>query len=195
MENTVFRALALLALAYFYGIYFLKMLAQKRRGIKTNQIGRRKEKELHRVETLMSIATLAVVAAELLSVVFDMSLLPKSARISGFVIAILGDTVFLTAVIGMKDSWRAGIPEKDETKMVTDGIYAFSRNPAFLGFDLQYIGVMMMFFNVFTALFTLFAVLMLHFQILQEEKYLLATFGDEYLRYKSKTGRYFGRKK
>ena len=51
-------ALALLVLAVFYGIYFAKMLAQKRRGIQTRQIGRRREKDIHTVEVLMSLATL-----------------------------------------------------------------------------------------------------------------------------------------
>ena len=49
---------ALFVLAVFYGIYVAKMLAQKRRGIRTRQIGRRKEKSIHMVEVLMSIATL-----------------------------------------------------------------------------------------------------------------------------------------
>ena len=40
----------------------------------------------------------------------------------------------------MKDSWQAGIPDKDKTELVTTGIYRFSRNPAFLGFDLMYVG-------------------------------------------------------
>ena len=48
--------LALLVLAVFYGIYFTKMLAQKRRGIQTRQIGRRREKDIHTVEVLMSMA-------------------------------------------------------------------------------------------------------------------------------------------
>ena len=39
---TVWAALALLVLAVFYSIYFAKMLAQKRRGIQTRQIGRRR---------------------------------------------------------------------------------------------------------------------------------------------------------
>jgi len=34
------------------------MLAQKRRGIQTRQIGRRKEKSIHTVEVLMRIAML-----------------------------------------------------------------------------------------------------------------------------------------
>ena len=48
-------ALALLVLAVFYGIYFAKMLAQKRRGIQTRQIGRRREKDIHTVEVLMRL--------------------------------------------------------------------------------------------------------------------------------------------
>ncbi len=43
----------------------------------------------------------------------------------------------------MKDSWRAGIPDSDKTELVTTGIYKYSRNPAFLGFDLQYMGVLL----------------------------------------------------
>ena len=59
-------ALALLVLAVFYGIYFAKMLAQKRRGIQTRQIGRRREKDIHTVEVLMSTATLGAPIAQLL---------------------------------------------------------------------------------------------------------------------------------
>ena len=59
MKNTIearlpYPLLALIVLAAFYGIYFGKMLAQRRRGIQTRQIGRRKEKGVYRVEMLMS---------------------------------------------------------------------------------------------------------------------------------------------
>lgn len=43
----------------------------------------------------------------------------------------------------MRDSWRAGISETDKTELVTEGIYQISRNPAFLGFDLLYIGILL----------------------------------------------------
>ena len=53
LENQLsYALLAILALAVFYGIYFAKMLAQKRRGIQTRQIGRRKENGLYTVETV-----------------------------------------------------------------------------------------------------------------------------------------------
>lgn len=94
----------------------------------------------------------------------------------------------------MKDSWRAGIPDKDKTELVTNGIYKFSRNPAFLGFDFMYAGVLLMYFNPLTAVFSLFAAVTLHLQILQEEKYLTSVFGSSYTAYKSRVFRYLCRR-
>jgi len=187
--------LALLVLAVFYGIYFTKMLAQKRRGIQTRQIGRRKEKSIHTVELLMSIATLGAPAAQLISIAFGWSLLPAGARFTGFCTGMLGDMIFLLSVLCMKDSWRAGIPDTDKTQLVTTGIYAFSRNPAFLGFDFMYIGVLLMYCNVLTFAFSMFAIVMLHLQILQEERFLASTFGEPYREYCRRVFRYLGRKK
>ena len=188
-----YRLLALSVLAVFYGIYLAKQWMQKRRGIQTMQIGRGKDAQTHTVETLMGIATVGIIPAQLLSIAFGWSHLPANARFSGFCVGMLGDLIFLISVLCMKDSWRAGIPDRDRTELVTDGIYAFSRNPAFLGFDLQYIGVLLMFCNLLTAAFTVFAVSMLHLQILQEERYLTATFGAEYLKYRHQVLRYLGR--
>lgn len=182
--------LALLVLAVFYGIYFAKMLIQRQKGIRTHQIGRRKEKELHTVETLMSIATFGAPVAQIMSILFGWNHLPANARFTGFCFGMLGDTIFLISVLCMRDSWRAGIPDKDKTKLVTTGIYRYSRNPAFLGFDLQYIGVLLMYGNLLTAGFTVFAIVMLHLQILQEEKYLTRTFGTAYTDYCRSVRRY-----
>ena len=193
-EVLPYRLMALLVLAVFYGIYLGKQWRQKHRGIQTMQIGRGKDTQTHMVETMMGIATVGIIPAQLLSIAFGWSHLPANARLTGFCIGMVGDLIFLISVLRMKDSWRAGIPEEDRTELVTDGIYAFSRNPAFLGFDLQYIGVLLMFCNLLTAAFTVFAVSMLHLQILQEERYLTAAFGPEYLQYRRHVLRYLGRR-
>ena len=193
-EHMPYFALALVVLVLFYTVYFVKMLIQHKHGIKTRQIGRRKEKDIHMVELLMSIATLAAPAAQLLSIAFGWSCMPSGARFTGFLIGMLGDIIFLISVVCMKDSWRAGIPDKDKTELVTNCIYKFSRNPAFLGFDFMYAGVLLMYFNPLTAVFSLFAAITLHLQILQEEKYLTSVFGSSYTAYKSRVFRYLGRK-
>lgn len=194
-EYIPYRIPALIVLSVFYGIYLVKQLRQKRRGIRTMQIGRGKEALNNKVETLMGIATVGIIPVQLLSIGFGWSHLPVNARFTGFCVGMLGDLIFLISVLCMKDSWRAGIPDRDRTELVTDGIYAYSRNPAFLGFYLQYIGVLLMYCNLLTGMFTVFAILMLHLQILQEERYLVATFGRAYLDYRHRVFRYLGRRK
>ena len=193
-ERLPYALPALLVLAVFYGIYFAKVLAQKRRGIRTRQIGRRKEKSIHTVEVLMSIATLGAPMAQLMSIAFGWSHLPANARFTGFLMGLLGDGIFLLSVLCMKDSWRAGIPDKDRTELVTTGIYRYSRNPAFLGFDLMYAGVLLLYGNLLTLGFSVFAIVMLHLQILQEERYLVHAFGAPYQAYCRQVFRYLGRK-
>ena len=190
----IFKTFALLIIIVFYNIYFIKMFIQKNQGIKTRQIGNYKNSSIRTVEVLMSIATFLIVPIQLVSIILDLTILNSGIRFIGFFIGILGDILFLISVITMKNSWRAGIPSEDKTELVSNGIYKISRNPAFLGFDLMYIGIALLYCNVLTIIFSLFAIIMLHFQILQEEKYLEKTFGDNYISYKSKVCRYIGKR-
>ena len=193
-ENMPYLWLALLVLVIFYGIYFAKMLAQRRQGIQTRQIGRVKEKSVHIVELLMSIATLAAPVIQILSIIFGWNHMPANARFTGFCIGMLGDIIFLASVLCMKDSWRAGIPDKDRTTLVTTGIYRYSRNPAFLGFDFMYVGLLLMYFNLSMLVVSAFAIIMLHLQILQEERYLTENYGESYREYRKHVFRYLGRR-
>lgn len=193
-ENMPYLWLALLVLVIFYGIYFAKILAQRRQGIQTRQIGRVKEKSVHIVELLMSIATLAAPVIQILSIIFGWNHMPANARFTGFCIGVLGDMIFLVSVLCMKDSWRAGIPDKDRTKLVTTGIYRYSRNPAFLGFDFMYVGLLLMYFNLSMLVVSAFAIIMLHLQILQEERYLTENYGEPYREYRKHVFRYLGRR-
>lgn len=189
------RIAGLVILAIFYGVYIGKMLLQKRKGIRTDQIarGRRRDRVFY-VEVCLKLATYSVVAVELASIILMQSYLPEGFVIAGCILGLIGDIVFTTAVLTMRDSWRAGLAEEDTTKMITNGIYQFSRNPAFLGFDLVYMGILLMFFNWILFAFSIWAMVMLHIQILQEEPYLQKVFGAEYEAYRSRVCRYLGRK-
>lgn len=179
--------------AFFYLVYFGKMLLQKRKGIQNDHIAKGTKRDLtFYIELVLKCATYAVPVVELISIFVVEDYLPMPVIVLGAILGILGDLIFVTAVFTMRDSWRAGIAKEEKTKMITGGIYKYSRNPAFLGFDLVYIGILLMFFNWFLFGFTLFAMLMLHIQILQEEKHLAKVFGDEYLRYKKRVNRYLG---
>ena len=103
---------------------------------------------------------------------------------------------YLLPIMQMKDNWRAGVQREEKTNLVTSGIYSISRNPAFLGFDLMYVGILFSFFNWYLCFATIFTVVFFHLQIVNvEEDFLIEAFGQEYIEYKKKVFRYLGRKK
>lgn len=191
-----FQVAGIAIMLVFYGCYFIKMISQHKKGIKTDQIGKGKVGFVKFVEITMKIVTYLVPAVEIVSIILNTSFFAVPVRIVGVLVAVVGVAVFIISVLTMRDSWRAGVSKTDKTELVTKGIYKISRNPAFLGFDLMYLGILLMFFNLVLFEVSLFAMLIFHLQIVNvEEEFLLEVFGDEYLRYKKKVCRYIGRKR
>lgn len=190
----IYQVIAILILVTFYTFYFAKIVIQKKQSIKTNQMGvGNKPKKVLIIERIMSCATVLACVIGVCSIFLVKHFPVTEVRIVGVLVGILGVLFFALATITMKTSWRVGIPE-EKTTLVTQGIYGFSRNPAFVGFDLLYLSICLMFFNIPLVLVSVWAAVMLHLQILQEENYMHHMFRDEYDAYKKHTLRYFGRR-
>lgn len=187
------KFLTLISMLIFYGAYLTKGSLLKKNGISVNRLGRGEKKTYGRVlETALIIITYSMAVLQLLSIfrVFSSVYIGKYNEIIGITIALIGDLFLIMALIAMKDSWRAGVDSSQKTLLRTGGVLKLSRNPAFLGFDLFYIGIALA--NPSIALFTavIIALLLFHLQILEEEKFLAVTFGGYYLKYKEKVRRY-----
>lgn len=191
----LFQAAAIGVLAVFYGCYLGKMFAQRRAGIRTDQMGVGKQGFPKWVEIIMKCATYLTVAAEVVSILANTTAFPGWVRLAGLVIAAAGDFFFVAAVLTMRDSWRAGVAPEEKTEFVSDGVFRISRNPAFLGFDLVYLGIVLMFYNPVLLALSVWAALMLHLQIVNnEEPFLQEVFGETYLTYRKQVRRYLGRR-
>lgn len=190
----IYQVIAILILVTFYTFYFVKIVIQNKQSIKTNQMGvGNKPKKVLLIERIMRCATVLACIIEVCSIFIVQHFPVTEVRIVGVLLGILGVIFFALATITMKTSWRVGIPE-EKTTLVTQGIYRFSRNPAFVGFDLLYLSICLMFFNIPLVLVSVWAAVMLHLQILQEETHMYHMFGDEYDAYKKHTLRYFGKR-
>ena len=189
------KIITLSLIAIFYVCYFAKMISQRKQGIKTDQLGKGKAGFVKFIEITLKIATYLLPIAQIFSIVFYNGTAHIALRIVGVVITALGVVAFILSVLQMKDNWRAGVAKEDKTSLVTNGIYSISRNPAFLGFDLMYIGILFTFFNVYLCFATAFALVFFHLQIVNvEEDFLVEAFGNEYIAYRKKVCRYIGRK-
>ncbi len=190
----LFQITGIAALLIFYGCYFMKMFLQRRKGIVTDQMGKGKDGRAKYIEITMKIIACLVPVAEIVSIFLNSDPFPVRVRIGGALTTLAGVVVFAVSVAEMGDNWRAGVAGRDKTELVITGIYAVSRNPAFLGFDLVYMGIVLMFFNWPLFMLSCFAMLMFHLQIIYvEERFLMETFGDEYRHYRKRVCRYLGR--
>ena len=189
-----YQVIAILILVTFYMFYFAKIIIQKKQSIKTNQMGiGNKTKRVLLIERIMSAATVLTCIVSVCSIFCVKKFIMTELRNVGIVIGVTAVLFFALATITMKTSWRVGIPE-EKTTLITNGIYKWSRNPAFVGFDLLYVSICLMFCNIPLILVSIWAAIMLHLQILQEEEHMHKMFGSTYDEYKKHTLRYFGRK-
>jgi protein-S-isoprenylcysteine O-methyltransferase Ste14 len=80
---------------------------------------------------------------------------------------------------------------KPANSLQTTGIYAYSRNPMYLGLMVLYSGLACFSGNCWTLVFlpVLFLIIR-NYIIFREEKYLYRAFAEEYKRYKSKVRRW-----
>lgn len=194
---TIFQIIAITLITLFYVVYFAKQIALRRSGIDTARLAKgEKPSAVLSLERWLSFATIAVAVIQYVVVLTDNRFavvshsIPVALQVSGAVIAAVGVSYFIMAVAAMRLNWRAGIDSTQDTELVSTGIYRFSRNPAFVGFDLLYIGVALMFPNLILILLSTVAVLLFHKQILNEEAFLIEKFGQKYSDYKRRTLRY-----
>lgn len=119
-----YQIIALAVLAVFGVIYSGKILSQKKQGITTVQLAKDKsDRKRYRIEKLVMISSYGILIADFASILWGGSVFHYSYRMFGVVLAILGDICFLSAVLAMGTSWRAGIAANDKRELVKGGIW------------------------------------------------------------------------
>jgi protein-S-isoprenylcysteine O-methyltransferase Ste14 len=114
-----------------------------------------------------------------------------TAKIAGVSLVTFGFIIFVLAFVSFGDSWRVGFDVKTPGKLVTTGIFAFTRNPIYVFLILWFIGIFLINGTLIFLIFALLAIAHLHYQIRQEEKFCAELYGQPYEDYCSRTGRYF----
>jgi len=119
-------------------------------------------------------------------------LLPRPLRIvigvlliaAGGALAFTGRTTFVRSGTNVN-------PYQPALALVTAGIFAYVRNPMYVGLTSIAAGIGIAFASDWTLVMTVVQVLVLHFGVvLREERYLEAKFGEAYRAYKARVPRY-----
>ena len=118
----------LIPIFIFYGAYLLKILLLQKKGIKANRLAKGNKASAVRIlEIFLLLVTYGIAIIQCLSLlnIFPALYLFRYQRIIGFILAMTGSFFFIMAVIAMKDSWRAGIDNSQNTNLMTDEILRF----------------------------------------------------------------------
>lgn len=115
----------------------------------------------------------------------------KTALLIGITLALIGLFTLLLAFRQMIQHKTTIHPKGATTTIVSDGLYAYTRNPMYLALTLLYVGVCVM-TNAYWGLLLLVPLLVVVQKgiIEREERYLIRKFGDEYLHYKARVRRW-----
>jgi len=108
----------------------------------------------------------------------------------GWALLILSLLFVWFAQSNMRESWRIGIDEENKTELVTNGFFAISRNPIFLGIMIANIGLFLVLPNAFTLLIIALSTVSINTQIRLEEEFLEQEFVEQYVEYKKKVRRW-----
>ncbi|GAB6393044.1 MAG: CPBP family intramembrane metalloprotease/isoprenylcysteine carboxylmethyltransferase [Treponematales bacterium] len=109
---------------------------------------------------------------------------------AGIALCALSVAGIIASLVSFGNSFRVGIDAQKPDKLVTTGMFAFSRNPIYVCFDAFFIGQFLVHHNTALLLFAALFALLIHRQILREEKFLKVHYGAEYAAYCQKTRRY-----
>jgi protein-S-isoprenylcysteine O-methyltransferase Ste14 len=111
-------------------------------------------------------------------------------KLIGVALLALGSVIFIAAYVSFGDSWRVGFDVKRPGALVTTGIFGLSRNPIYLSLILWFTGIFLINGTLIFLIFAALAVAAVHWQILQEEAFLLKLYSQPYHDYCARTGRY-----
>lgn len=121
----------------------------------------------------------------------DGELASLSAMVAGGCLLAAGLALIIVAGIGHFAVGTHVEPWKPTSAVVDTGIYAYSRNPMYLGMAIGQVGVALAAASLAGALSVVLSVAVVRWYVIgREERYLEAKFGEPYLAYKSRVRRW-----
>jgi protein-S-isoprenylcysteine O-methyltransferase Ste14 len=140
--------------------------------------------QLTRMENRLTYAVFLPMVVSWVYAVFLPLQLGTTWLYSGLIIYLFGIVFTIVAVRNFATS------PKD--RVITSGLYSFTRNPTYVGMILMQIGLGMACSSWLYLLLTVVLMILLNANLSAEERYCLYRYGDDYRKYKNKTPRWIG---
>src|SRR5262252_6259248 len=185
------RYLAALTIVLLLGMVLTRVILIRRAGTRAMHFGRiDKTDYLIPPFALFYFYTVFAAAFELPTVSTQRFFESEAVAWVGVVLCFAGLTLLLLTLISFGKSFRVGIDIDHPDKLVTTGVFAFSRNPIYLAFGFVLLGQFLVFPNWVLLVYLAAGIWLFHRQVLREEAFLRQQYGQEYAEYCNRVRRY-----
>ncbi|KAF0153544.1 MAG: hypothetical protein FD143_76 [Ignavibacteria bacterium] len=200
MNETILKYFMIMYFLLYYGVLFVlnSYLVYKRTGKNPYVLGKSKgilsftENGIKITGIIIPlIVIIFILSKEIYQWLVPIEYLEKIyLDLIGISIMHLGFVICLTAQFYMRSSWRIGIDVDDQVKLITAGVFKYSRNPFFLGTFLSYLGFFLVLPNILSFTVGTVYYFLIQIQVRLEEDNLVNTLGNSYHDYCVKVRRW-----
>jgi protein-S-isoprenylcysteine O-methyltransferase Ste14 len=185
------RYFAALTIVLMLGMVVTRVLMMRRRGIEAMNFGKIDKKDfLIPPFTLFYFYLVFAAAFHFPTVSSQQFFHSEIVSWIGVFFCIAGLLLILWSLVSFGQSFRIGIDTEHPNKLITSGVFAFSRNPIYVAFAFVLLGQFLVFSNWIVLVYMGAAVWLFHRQVSLEEEYLKKHYGQEYLDYCNVVRRY-----
>ncbi|TXT54169.1 MAG: putative Phospholipid methyltransferase [Promethearchaeota archaeon] len=209
MFNSTIIRIFIIILFFFFGYNITFIIIRKRKNKHNGNSNNRNIKSTSRFGKLAKVGIIILnvfITLVCLNIFFyekvfrkyipqiQFGFLSEPLQIIGLILAFTGNVTLNISYRELGVYWEYPIDGKrKKQKLITTGIYSRIRHPIYLSFYLISIGFWLILFDVVLLILLLIGGIGLYLQALEEEKLLLAIFGDIYKTYQRSTGRFFAK--
>jgi protein-S-isoprenylcysteine O-methyltransferase Ste14 len=185
------RYFGALTIVLLLGMVWVRVLLMRRKGIKAMNFGRIDKKDFLIPPFALFYFYIVFAAAFNFPTVSRQELL-HSGIVSwvGVLLCLAGLFLLFLSLVSFGKSFRVGIDQDHPDKLVTTGIFGFSRNPIYVAFGFVLLGQFLVFSNWILLVYMVAAIWLFHRQVSREEEYLRNHYGQQYSEYCDRVRRY-----
>jgi protein-S-isoprenylcysteine O-methyltransferase Ste14 len=185
------RYFGALTVVLLLAMVWLRVLSMRRQGIKAVKFGGIDKKDFL-IPPFALFYFYIVFAAAFNFPTFSRQEMVHSGVVSwvGALLCVAGLVLLFLSIVSFGKSFRVGIDQDRPDKLVTTGIFAFSRNPIYVAFGFVLLGQFLLFSNWILFAYMIAAVWLFHRQVLREEEFMRKHYGQQYSEYCERVRRY-----
>jgi protein-S-isoprenylcysteine O-methyltransferase Ste14 len=182
---------AVLTIVLMLGMVLTRVVLLKRRGIEAMKFGKLDKTDFFIPPFALFYFYLVFAAALKWPTVSTQEFFPSEAIAwVGVAFCLAGLLLLVWSLVSFERSFRVGIDVDHPDKLITTGVFAFSRNPIYVAFASILLGQFLIFSNWIMLAYLGASIWLFHRQVRREEEFLKAHYGQEYAAYCQRVRRY-----